>query len=98
MSQVLTYSPEFTRKLYKCVALETPGLLNTLVDDIAAAGGSIGNAQYSDIEIREGSVLLCQRHKLNDNTAVYMECPVTQLAVGHAWDADGVWLPTKEGA
>jgi hypothetical protein len=88
----MRYSPDLTRELYRDIVARR----GVIRKDIRSVGGVIGNADFIDIDVRNGCKLFCQKHKLIDNTAVYDECTPAQIEQGHNWDADGVWVPCVE--
>ena len=95
MSDLLEYNPAMTRDLMRCIVNENDTALQTLRAFVRENGGNIGNAEFSDIEIRDGKRVLIQRQHLRVNDE-HWNATAHQLNSKHAWDADGIWLPAKE--
>lgn len=90
---ILRYSPELTRELYRIIILEKFQALRSFVENTNYV---IGNAQFGDIDIRDGRYLFCRTGKLIDNTNIYRDMNCDEINRRHAFDADGVWVPTNE--
>lgn len=89
---MMEYSGELTRAFYRSVALEDNDALGKLRALIADSGGKIGNADFVDVEIREGLRLLVTPNKLNTPPHCLTN-PADQLNRHYAWDQFGVWMP-----
>lgn len=97
MLEMMQYSAEITREFYRAIVLHDDAKLAELRAYIRANNGEIGNADFVDLDIRDGVTLLCARHRLNTNEA-HWNRRAESLNHAHAWDADGVWFPVKDGS
>lgn len=97
VSELMQYSHEHTRALYAAVS---NGIDNHKLNDVILlldrTKGTIGNAELSNVQIRDGRYFFCNRANLKDNKVVYLTSLAAMddhLRGGHNWDCDGVWLP-----